>query len=174
MLTLGIFHTAVSVLPIGFGLLAIIRDRKIDLKTWMGKLYLITMFIGSVTALGFIPSRGFTPGEGLTVTTLGLLFTGIVAARVNWQAGKYVETISLSMSYLLLMVFTTTESLTRLPINNPFASGPTDSALLPVRLTLLALFVLGVGYQVWKIHSESRQLTTLRRVIAEYRSIVKA
>src|SRR4029453_1588753 len=67
MSPLGNFHTAISVLPIGFGLVAFPRDGKIDPRNRLGKLYLITMLIGSITALGFITTKGFTPGQVLTL-----------------------------------------------------------------------------------------------------------
>jgi hypothetical protein len=157
---LGLFHTAVSILPIGFGLLAFFRDGKIDPKNTVGKLYLGTMLITCVTALGFLPSKGFTPGQVLNVVTLALLFAGTFTVRGKWRGEGYVQTLSLSASYLLLMVALTTETLTRLPADSPFAKeGPTDPALMPVRLGLLVAFVLGVGYQVFKLGAANAKRT---------------
>ena len=153
MSPLGIFHTAVSVLPIGFGLYAFVRDGKIDLKTRVGKLYWLTMLIGSVTALGFIPEKGFGPPQVLTLLTLGLLFAAPLTLRGRWRGEGYVQTVSLSLSYFLLMFFTTTETLTRLPKGDPFASGPTDPALLPVRLVLLVVLAIGLTLQVRKLRA---------------------
>jgi len=153
----GIFHTTISVLPIGFGLAAFIRDGRIDLKTKLGKWYFGTMLAGSLSSFGFIPSKGFTPGQVLTLITLALLATAVLTIRGQWRNAGYIQTISLSSSYLMLMVFTTTETLTRLPKGEPFASGPNDPALLPVRLVLLALFALGVGYQALKIRAANRE-----------------
>jgi hypothetical protein len=144
----GLFHTAVSVLPIFFGLFAFLRDRKIDPRNRLGQLYLLTMVVGSVTSWGFLPSKGFTPGQVLTLVTLALLLAGTFTLRGTWRQPGYVQTVSLSTSYLLLMVFATTEALTRLPVGNPFASGPADPALTPVRLVLLAGFIFGLGYQL--------------------------
>jgi hypothetical protein len=154
----GIFHTAISVLPVGLGLLAFVRDGKIDPKTRVGKWYLGTMLVGTVSSWGFLPSKGFTPGQVLTLITLGLLAAGLFTLRGTWRKAGYVQTISLSASYLMLMVFTTTETLTRVPVGEPFASGPNDPALLPVRLALLLAFAAGVGYQVFRIRSTRRSL----------------
>lgn len=153
----GIFHTTISVLPIGFGLAAFIRDGKIDLKTKLGKWYFGTMLAGSISSFGFIPSKGFTPAQVLTLVTLALLAMAVLTVRGQWRKPGYIQTISLSASYLMLMVFTTTETLTRLPKGEPFAIGPNDPALLPVRLLLLALFTAGVGYQALKIWSANRE-----------------
>jgi hypothetical protein len=147
----GLFHTAVSILPIFLGLFAFLRDGKIAPKNRLGQSYLLTMLVGSVSSWGFIPTTGFTPGQVLTLITLALLFAGTFTLRGKWREGGYVQTISLSASYLLLMVFATTETLTRLPVGNPFASGPTDPALTPIRLGLLVAFVLGLGYQLRRL-----------------------
>jgi hypothetical protein len=166
MSPLGVFHTAISVLPIGFGLLAFARDRKIDPKTWVGRLYLGTMLIGTVSSFGFIPTKGFTPGQVLTLITLALLLVGTLTIRGHWRAAGYVQTISLSASFLLLMVFATTETLTRLPVGDPIATGPTDPALIPVRLGLLTAFVLGLGYQLLKLRAAKAPLGVLSQVEA--------
>jgi hypothetical protein len=153
MSPLGIFHTTVSVLPVGFGLYALLRDGRIDLKTRVGKLYWLTMLVGSMTALGLIPTNGFTPGQVLTLLTLGLLLASVLTLRGNWRAEGYVQTVSLTLSYFLLWFFTTTETLTRLPKGDPFASGPTDPALLPVRLVLLVALAVGLTLQVRKLRA---------------------
>lgn len=168
MSPLGLVHTAISVLPIGLGLVAFLRDGKIDPRNRLGKMYLATMLLGVVTSFGFIPSKGFTPGQVLTLATLGTLLAGMVTIRGERRKPGYVQTISLSASYLLLMVFATTETLTRFPLEQPFASGPTDPALLPVRLALLVLFVAGLGYQMLRLRTDG-QMARLQRMVVAYR-----
>jgi hypothetical protein len=165
MTALTVFHTAISVLPIGLGMIAFARDGKIDPKTRLGKLYLATMMIGSVSSFGFIPALGFTPGQVFTLITLSLLFAGTFTLRGHVRGPGYIQTIGLSASYFMLMIFATTETLKRFPINHPFASGPTDPSLIPVRLMLLVLFVTGITYQAIRVHSANR-LFALKRVIA--------
>jgi len=148
MSPLGIFHTVISVLPIGFGLAAFVRDGKIDPRTRLGKLYLATMFVGTISAFGFILTKGFTPPQVLTFATLGLLLTALFTLRGRWRGQGYVQNLSLTASYLLLWVFTTTEVLTRLPKGDPFATGPADAAFLPIRLVLFAAFLVVAGLQV--------------------------
>jgi hypothetical protein len=53
-------------------------------------------------------------------------------------------------------VFFTTETLKRFPTGRPFASGPDDPSLLPVRLALLAVFIVGVTFQVLKLRAAGR------------------
>jgi hypothetical protein len=155
--TFGWVHTGISILPIFIGLYAFLRDGKIDLRNWAGKLYLITMLLGSVTSWGFIPEKGFGPPQVLTLITLALLLAGTFTFRGTWREQGYIQTISFSASYFLLMFFATTETLTRVPVSHPFASGPTDPALLPVRIVLLAAFVLGLGYQMIALRNAPAQ-----------------
>jgi hypothetical protein len=162
----GMFHTGVSVLPIGFGLFAFVRDGKINPENGVGKLYLATMLMGCVTAFGFIFTKGFSPAQVLTLATLAILYFGTLTLRGRRRAAGLVQLICLSASYFLLMFFTTTEGLTRLPANHPFASGPTDPALNPVRLVLLIALVIGVAYQVIRQRAENRSVGSLHHVDA--------
>jgi len=169
----GIFHTAISVLPIGLGLYAFARHGGIDPRTRSGKWYLFTMLAGTVSAFGFIVTKGFSPAQVLTFITLAVLAAGTFTLRGAWRGPGYIQTLAYSASYLLLMVFTTTETLVRVPVGEPFATGPADPALNPVRFVLLALFVIGTGYQMLKIWAVDRAMNSpearLQRLMAEYR-----
>ncbi len=116
------------------------------------------MLMGCVTAFGFIFTKGFSPAQVLTVATLAILYFGTFTLRGRLRTTGLVQIICLSTSYFLLMFFTTTETLTRLPADHPFASGPTDPALNPVRLGLLATFVIGVAYQVIQQRAGNRSV----------------
>jgi hypothetical protein len=74
-----------------------------------------------------------------------------------------LQTFSRFASYWLLTVFTTTETLTRVPVGRPFATGRDDPALLPIRLALLVAFVVGFGYQVLVLRRNTRNLRNLGR-----------
>jgi hypothetical protein len=162
----GMFHTAVCILPIGFGLVALVRDGRIDPENGVGKIYLGTMFLGCVTAFGFIATKGLDPPQVLTVVTLALLSGGIFTVRGRRRGPGLVQTLCLSTTYFLLWFFTTTETLTRLPVDHPFASGPTDPALIPIRLVLLIAFVIGVAYQVIRQRAGSHRISSLHHVDA--------
>lgn len=168
MNTFTLFHTVLSVLPIGFGLAAFARSGAIDPKNRLGRLYVGTMIAASVTGWGFVATLGFTPGQVLGLFTLGLVLLGTLTLRGRWRAPGYTQTLAFSASYLMLMVFATTETLKRLPTGQPFATGPNDPTLLPIRLALLALFVVGATYQVFKIRATNRPTTRLERVLARY------
>ena len=75
----------------------------------------------------------------------------------------------MTTSFLMLWVFLTTETLKRFPDGQPFASGPNDPSLVPVRLALLAVYVAVLGYQVLKLRAEHGPVARLQRLMAEYR-----
>lgn len=164
MTAFTLLHTIISVLPVGIGLAAFARHGAIRPNTRLGRWYLGTMLAGTVTGFGFLATLGFTPGQVFGLVTLGLLAVGTLTVRGQWRAAGYTQTVALSASYLMLWVFLTTETLKRFPTGQPFASGPADPSLIPVRLALLAAFVVGVGYQVLKI----RSARTLDRVRAAH------
>lgn len=163
---LGVFHTAVSVLPVFLGAAAFFNRGRIDPRTWVGTGYLGTMLIGSVTAFGISKNGGFNFGHVLSLFTILLLAIGYAATRARRfpQLGEYVGTFSLTTSYLLLMVFTTTETLTRLPVDHPIASGIDAPILETVRQGLLIAFLTVIAYQAWSIresHARQRHLAAL-------------
>lgn len=168
MIAFTLLHTVVSLLPVGLGLAAYARHGAIDPRTRLGRWYVGTMLAGTVTGFGFILTIGFTPGQVLGLVTLALLAVGTLTPRGTWRKAGYTQTVALSASYLLLWVFLTTETLKRFPTGRPFASGPADPALIPIRLTLLGLFVIGVTYQVLKLRSVNRSEGRLERLTADY------
>lgn len=165
---LTLAHTAVGVLPVGLGLLAFARNGRINPGTALGKWYVGTMFVASVSAFGFIPRLGFTPGQVLTLVTLALLAVGTVTLRGGWRHNGTVQTFALTTTYLLLMVFATTETLKHVPFGHPFAASAADPALLPVRLGLLAAYLVVLTYQLLRLRAANSPTARLERAIAQY------
>ena len=153
MSPLGIFHTIISLAAIPYGIIAFARAGRIDPHSHAGKGYMFTMLVGCLTAFGIYHHGGFGPGHVLSIVTLVFMAAGYFADRVAWlgRAAPYVQTISLSITFFLLMFFTTTESLTRLPVSHPYAPSQDAPELLPVRIVLLVGLVVGVAYQVVRL-----------------------
>jgi hypothetical protein len=166
MTAFTLLHTAVSVLPVGFGLAAFARHGTIDPQTRTGKWYLGTMLAGTVTGFGFIPTLGFTPGQVLGLFTLALLVVGTLTFRGHWRKPGYIQTVALTTSFLMLMVFFTTETLKRFPLGHPFAAGPADPSLVPVRLALLVAYVATLGIQLRKVRANRMFDARVERFLA--------
>src|SRR5262245_45894737 len=154
MTAFTLLHTIVSVLPVGFGLAAFARHGKIDPTTRLGKRYLGTMLAGTVSGFGFILTLGFTPGQVLGLFTLALLAVGTLTTRGHWRKPGYTQTVALTTSFLMLWVFFTTETLKHFPTGRPFATGPNDPSLIPVRLGLLAAYLAVLGHQLRKVRTD--------------------
>jgi hypothetical protein len=159
MSAFGFVHTAVSLLPVGLGLYALLSSGKIDPATRAGNAYLVTMLLGCATGFVIFAHGGFSLGHALTLMMAAILLTGAFAPRIRWlgRLAPYVQVLSFSTSFFLLMIFATTEGLTRLPPDTPWASSPVAPELMPVRLALLAAFACGLAWQFYRLHAAGAQ-----------------
>jgi len=123
--TLGLIHTAVSLVPAIAGLYALIRHRAIDPATRSGKLYLLGLVLSVATSLTVSSTGGLNPGHAFGVIVLLVAFGGVVLARLRWleRAARYLSTFALSFSFLLSLVPGVNETLTRLPVAHPIAAA---------------------------------------------------
>jgi hypothetical protein len=159
-------HTAISLLPVGFGAYALARRGRIDPATRAGKWYVGTMLAGSVSGFGFLLTLGFTPGQVLGLVTIALVAGGTWTARGARRPAGYTQAAALTTSFLLLMVFLTTETLKRFPLGQPFASGPADPALIPLRVGLLVGYLALLGRQFRQVHNERVFETRVERFLS--------
>ena len=163
-------HTLVSLLPVGFGLYAFARHGRIDPATRSGKWHVGTMIAGSVSGLGFLATIGFTPGQVLGLLTLGMVLAGTFTLNGQWRKAGYTQTVALTTSFLMLWVFLTTETLKRFPPGQPFATGPADPSLIPIRLALFAVYVAVLGRQLWQLHAAKVFEARIERFLATSRA----
>lgn len=73
---LGIVHTVISLVAVGAGLIALIRDKEIRLATRTGQVYVITTVLTCLTGFGIFRHGGFGPPHML----------GIVMHRLGFKA----------------------------------------------------------------------------------------
>ena len=154
----GVFHTAIGVIALIYGFIALARDNEISPNNRRGQIYLVATLITAVTALGIFRHGGFGPPHALAVLTLLALAVGTVAARshVFGSASRYVQAASYSATILFHMIPAVTESSTRLPPGAPLASSQDAPVLQGVQLMLLLAFLVGVTLQVRWLRSSSR------------------
>jgi hypothetical protein len=152
---LGIFHTAVSVLAVLIALYALIRYGKIDPASAVGKLYITLTAIACLTAFPIMKTGHLSAGHGLAVIVLVLLPIGVYAKSIKFfgKGADYIQTIVMSSTLFFSMIPATIETLTRLPISHPLATDPNDPVAKMGLLVLVALYIIGVLYQVIKIRS---------------------
>ncbi len=149
---LGIFHTIIGIVAIFAAAYGFIKDGKIDLGKKTGKVYFYFTLITSLTALGLSSVKGVNPGHILALLIVILIAVAyfLFAKKPGNNKARYIETFSLTFSFLLSMIPTANETLTRLPAGHPLASGPEDPLIAKTLLIFFILFVAGSVLQFRK------------------------
>lgn len=153
--TLGAIHTAISIVAVVAGVIALARDKTILPGTTVGQVYIWTTVLTCLTGFGIFQHGGFGKPHMLGILTLLVLALAAVAGRTRLfgRASKYVETIAYSTTFFFHMVPGFTESLTRLPAGAPVFSSPDDPGLQKVIGVVLVLFLIGVTLQVRRLRA---------------------
>src|ERR1700744_1683151 len=125
---LGIIHTAISILAIVAGVVALIRYGKINMTTSPGRAYIWLTALTCITGFPIMKLGHPTAGHYLGIIILALIGVGLSAKRIPVlkKGADYIQIIAISTTFFLSMIPTPVETLTRLPISKPIASGPDD------------------------------------------------
>src|SRR5690606_1809981 len=73
------------------------------------------------------------------------------STKVFGRAGRYIETVSYSLTFFFHMIPGFTETFTRLPVDAPIFSGPDDPTLQKVIGVVFLLFLVGAFLQVMRL-----------------------
>lgn len=152
--SLGVFHTLISLLAVGAGAIALIRDRKITWDNSIGKFYVITTIIVCLTGFGIFQHGGFGKPHALGIITLLVFVVIYFASRPTRPFGKYtaaIITVCYSMTFFFHIIPGITESATRLPLDAPLAASPEDPRIQMAIGACFILFVIGATLQVRKL-----------------------
>ncbi|MEZ2442850.1 hypothetical protein AB6805_14095 [Chitinophaga sp. RCC_12] len=149
---LGIFHTIIGVVAIIAGLASFFKFGKISLAHQSGKVYFLGTLVTSLTALGISRHGGFNPGHALSLLVIVLIGISYFLFKRKQESKKarYWENFAFSFSFFLSMIPTVNETLTRIPLHHPLASGPGDPVVGRTLLVVLVLFIAGAVYQFIK------------------------
>jgi uncharacterized membrane protein len=149
--TLGIVHTAISILALLTAFYALYREGKINPVSGPGKLYILLTLVTCVTGFPIMKTGHFTPGHYLAIMIVILLPIAIYAPRIFGKAGEYIQVILMSATLFLSCIPAVVETLTRLPISSPIADGPNAQIVQTCLGALFILFLAGIIYQVIKL-----------------------
>lgn len=146
---LGIFHTVIGVVTIIAALISFVRHGKINLTGLSGKIYFYGTLITSLTALGISKHGGFNAGHIFSLFIVVLILTSwfLYEKRKGNNKARYFENFLLSFSFFLSLIPTINETLTRVPVGNPYAKDVTDPLIGKTLLAILILFIIGSVYQ---------------------------
>ena len=84
----GLSHTAIGLIALIYGFIALVRDKEISPNNRRGQIYLVTTLITAVTALGIFRHGGFGPPHALAVLTLVALAACRRASRTDSRTGR--------------------------------------------------------------------------------------
>jgi len=156
--TLGIAHTAISLVPLVAGLASFVRHRRIDPASTSGRVYLVGLVASVLTSFGLSSTGGFNPGHALGILALLAVAGALLAPRLALlgRAGDYLATLGLSFSFFLLLVPGTNETLSRLPPSQPIANGPQSPIVQGALAVLFVLFLAGYARQALAIRARRR------------------
>jgi uncharacterized membrane protein len=147
---LGVVHTAISIVAVLAGLVALVRDKRISGSNGLGKVYVITTALTCLTGFGIFQHGGFNKAHGLGIITLVVLAAAWGAGRYGWfgRASRYVETVGYSATFLFHLIPAITETTTRLPLGAPLLASGEAPQLQTASAVLFVLFLLGAWLQV--------------------------
>jgi len=150
IIPLGWFHTAMGIIALISGVVALVKYKEITPQTRSGQIYLVTTLITAGTALAIFQHGAFGPAHGLAVMTLAALAVGTVASttKLFGKLSRYVRAVSYSATLLFHSIPAVTDSLMRLPVGDPVLTSIEDPVLKMCYAALLFLFLVGVSLQL--------------------------
>jgi uncharacterized membrane protein len=159
---LGTFHTAISLVAVVAGLVALFRDGQISPRNRVGKIYVITTIITCLTAFGIFQHGGFGKPHMLAIITLVALAIAAVAGYSNLfgRVSPYVETVSYSATFFFHLIPGITETSTRLPLGAPLLPNADAPQLQTATGVLFVAFLIGATWQAWRLRAKRQGLTT--------------
>lgn len=154
--TLGVIHTAISLVAVAAGAVALFRDGAIAPRNALGMLYVIATVLTCLTGFGIFQHGGFGKPHALGIITLVVIAVAAIAGytRLFGRASKYVATVGYSLTFLFHMIPGITETSTRLPLGRPLLPNAEAPELQVASGILFVLFLIGAALQVRRLRAE--------------------
>jgi hypothetical protein len=152
--TLGIIHTVISVVPVVAGLYGFSKYGAVLPKSDSGRIYVITLVLSALTSFGLSSTGGFNAGHAIGILAILSVAFSLIIARLGWfgRLNRYLQALSMSFTFFLLMVPAINETLSRVPPANPIGNGPESAPVQTVTAIWAAIFLIGICLQAWTIH----------------------
>ncbi|ERJ33080.1 hypothetical protein QZM64_26610 [Burkholderia cepacia] len=158
---LGWIHTLGSLPAIPMAVYMFARYGRIVPRSVAGRVYFVTMLIGSLTVFA-IAHQGISYGIGIGAVVLLLAGYGVAYLPLPGRAGIYLETFCLTLTAFVLMVPTVTETLKRVPDGHPLVSDPRSPLLLGAQAALLVALVLGLIAQTLYLRRKAQGTRSMK------------
>lgn len=154
----GTFHTALALVAVAAGIVALVRHGEIGTATRPGLVYVLFTVATSVTGLFIFRHGGFGPPHVLAIATLVVLAIAWLAERRGKSAGlsRYVAVLGYSLTLFFHLIPGLTETGTRLPPGDPAFSGPEDPTLKALVGLGFVVYLVGASVQALRIRRSRR------------------
>lgn len=158
--TMGIIHTAISLVAVAAALAALFRDKEITPRNGLGKTYVVATILTCLTGFFIFQHGGFGAPHALGIVTLLVLAVAWAAGyrKTFGRLGPYIETVCYSLTLFFHMIPAFTETSTRLPVGAPWATGPDDPGLQKAIGIVFVVFLAGALAQVVRLRRQHRLL----------------
>jgi len=157
--TLGIIHTAISLIAVAAGIIALARDKQITGRNRIGQLYIWTTVVTCLTGFPIMQHGGFGKPHATGIITLVTLLIAWQAGRGKWfgRVARYVEVVSYSATFLFHMIPAFVETSTRLPVGDPLVRDRDGAEVQLATGILFVLFLVGATLQVRRLRAKNRK-----------------
>jgi len=154
---LGIIHTAISLVALAAGIVALVRDKEISPRSFVGKLYIWTTVLTCLTGFPIMQHGGLGKPHALGITTLVVLVVAALAGKSKFgRASRYVEVVSYSATFFFHWIPTVVETTTRLPVGAPLITNRDGPELQAATGVLFLLFLIGATLQVRRLRAQGQ------------------
>jgi uncharacterized membrane protein len=152
---LGTLHTAISLMALLAGIVALWRNKAIDSRGVAGQVFIGGTILSCLSGLGIFQHGGFGNPHVVAILTLVVLGVALVAERAVAFGGlsRYVATVGYSLAFFVHFIPGTVETLTRLPAGAPYLAGPDDPKAQPILGFFFLLFLVGATLQVRRLRA---------------------
>ena len=145
---LGTIHTAISIVAVVAGFVALARHGEISTRNGAGMTFVIGTVLTCLTGLPIFQHGGFGPPHALAILTLIVLAVAFAGERTKLGRGsRYAAVLGYSFALFLHFIPATVETLTRLPAGAPYLANPDDAKAQPIIGVFFVIFVIGAVLQ---------------------------
>jgi len=150
---LGTLHTAISLIAVVAGFVALARHLEISTRSTSGSIFFWGTVITCLTGFGIFRHGGFGKPHVLGIVTLIVLAVALLAERNGTFArlSHYVATLGYSLALFLHFIPATVETLTRLPAGAPYLANPDDPKAQPIIGFFFLVFLIGATLQLLRL-----------------------
>lgn len=153
--TLGIIHTAISLVALGAGFVALAKHREITPRTNAGRWFIWTTIITVLTGFPIMQHGGFGKPHILGVITLVVMAGAALAGRgkLGGKLAPYLEVVGYSATFFFHFIPAVNETFTRLPVGAPLATSDKDPIVQGFVGGFFLLFLIGATLQAVRLRA---------------------